>query len=212
MIVTRKKLMERAQAATSESKYIDFKREFDPNSTAAWCEVIKDIVAMANAGGGIIVFGAENDGTSNAKVDHAALLTYATADITNRILKYTNYQFSEIEIVEIKRFGKSHACFFISAADVPIVFTKPGEYENADKKKKSAFAQGTVYFRHGSKSEPGSRDDLLKWREREIERARKTWMIGIRKVVETAPEDSVTVSLFLGDAAEVRLDCESRDE
>jgi hypothetical protein len=193
MIATRKKLMDRAQDAKSESKYIDFKGQFNAASTEAWCGIIKDIIAMSNSGGGTIIFGIENDGTANSHVDHAALLAYDTADITNRISKYTGYQFSEIEIVELRRDGKTHACFLVSAADVPIVFTKPGEYETTDKKKKVAFTQGTVYFRHGSKSEPGNRDDLLKWREREIERARKTWMTGIRKVVETAPRDSVTV-------------------
>lgn len=184
--------MERAQTASSESKYLDFKREFDIGSTEAWCNLIKDVVAMANSGGGMVVFGVENDGVSCA-MDHAALLAYDTADITNKISKYTNYQFSEIEIIEVLRGGKTHAAFLISATDVPVVFTKPGEYETADKKKKSAFTQGTIYFRHGSKSEPGNRDDLARWREREIERARKTWMRGIRKVVETGPEETVTV-------------------
>jgi predicted HTH transcriptional regulator len=173
MIVTRKKLMERAQVAKSESKHLDFKSEFDTASTEAWCGIVKDIVAMANTGGGIIIFGVENDGVSNSKVDHARLLAYDTADITNRISKYTNYQFSEIEIVEVERAGKTHASFFVFATEVPVVFTKPGEYEIADKKKKVAFAQGTIYFRHGSKSEPGNREDLLRWRVREIERGER---------------------------------------
>jgi hypothetical protein len=192
MIATRKKLIERAQDSTSESKYIDFKSQFDIASNEAWCEVIKDIVAMANSGGGIIVFGIDDDGTSS-KMDYAALLAYDTANITTKIAKYTNYQFSEIEVVEVKRAGKTHAAFLISAADIPIVFTKPGTYEVAEKKQKTAFAQGTIYFRHGSKSEHGNRDDLSKWREREVEKARKSWMSGIRKVVETAPDDTVTV-------------------
>lgn len=192
VIITRNKLIERAQNATGESKYVDFKRQFDIASTEAWCEVIKDIIAMANSGGGIIVFGVETDGASY-KMGHATLLAYDTADITNRIAKYTNYQFSEIEVVEIKRSGKVHAAFLISAAEVPLVFTKPGTYEVADRKQKTAFAQGTIYFRHGSKSEHGNRDDLSSWREKEIARARKTWLGGIRKVVEAEPDDTVTV-------------------
>jgi hypothetical protein len=185
-------LMEKAGTTTSESKYIDFKKQFDDTSREAWCGVIKDIVAMANSGGGIILFGTENDGRS-CPMDHVSLLAYDTANITNQISRYTNYQFSEIEIIEVRRSGKPHAAFLISAAEIPIVFTRPGEYETSDRKKKSAFSQGTVYFRHGSKSEPGNRDDLVRWRDREIERARKTWITGIRKVVETGPRESVTV-------------------
>jgi predicted HTH transcriptional regulator len=117
VIVTRQKLIERAQTATSESKYIDFKAEFDTNSTEAWCEVIKDIIAMANSGGGIVVFGVENTGASNPKMDHATLLAYDTADITNKIAKYTNYQFADIEVVEVQRGGKVHGAFLMSAAE-----------------------------------------------------------------------------------------------
>ena len=185
--------MERAGTATSKSKYIDFKRQFDEASREGWCEIIKDVVAMANSGGGIIVFGAESDGRSSP-MDHASLLAYDTAKITDQILKYTGYQFSELEIVQIRRSGKMHAAFLITAAEIPIVFTRPGEYETADqKRKKTALSQGTVYFRHGSKSEPGNRDDLARWRDREIERARKSWLTGIRKVVETGPHETVTV-------------------
>jgi hypothetical protein len=190
--ITRNKIIERARSATSESKYIDFKREFHTTSTEAWCEVIKDMIAMANSGGGIIVFGVEDNGT-NFEMDHTALLAFDTADTTNKIAKYTNFQFSEFEVVEVKRGATTHAAFLISAADVPIVFTKPGTYEVADRKQKTAFGQGTIYFRHGSKSEHGNRDDLTSWREREVEKARKTWLGGIRKVVEAAPDDTVTV-------------------
>jgi hypothetical protein len=188
----RTKLLDRAQHAARESKILDFKREFDISSGGAWCELIKDIVAFANSGGGVIVLGVEDDG-SDSKTNPTDLLTHDTADITNRISKYTNFQFSEFEIVEIERAGKKRVALVISPADVPIVFTKPGSYDIGGGKQKTAFSQGTVYFRHGSKSEPGSRDDLLSWRDREIARARKSWMGGIRKVVQSPPGETVTV-------------------
>ena len=56
----------------------------------------------------IIVFGAESDGRSSP-MDHASLLAYDTAKITDQILKYTGYQFSELEIVQIRRKWKN-AC------------------------------------------------------------------------------------------------------
>ena len=37
-----------------ETASLDFKSEFNPNSNQDWCEVIKDIAAIANSGGGII--------------------------------------------------------------------------------------------------------------------------------------------------------------
>jgi predicted HTH transcriptional regulator len=38
-----------------ESDKVDFKEIFSISSKADWCELIKDIVAMANSGGGILL-------------------------------------------------------------------------------------------------------------------------------------------------------------
>jgi hypothetical protein len=191
-MATRTKLLERAQNAARESKTLDFKRAFDTSSAGAWCELIKDIVALANSGGGVIVLGVEDDG-SNSNTSTAALLVHDTADITNRISKYTNYQFSDFEIIEVERGGKRHPAIIVSEAEIPIIFTKPGTYDIGAGKQKNAFSQGTLYFRHGSKSEPGNRDDLYNWRNREIIKARKSWLSGIRKVVQAPPGETVTV-------------------
>ena len=40
-------LVDRAIKAKRESKYVDFKSSFEPASTGEWCELVKDIVAMA---------------------------------------------------------------------------------------------------------------------------------------------------------------------
>lgn len=79
MIPTRKKLIELAETATRESKYLDFKRQFDTTTNEAWCEIIKDIIAMANSGGGIIVLGIEDDGT-DAEMDRDPVLKLDTAE------------------------------------------------------------------------------------------------------------------------------------
>jgi hypothetical protein len=154
---------------------------------------VKDIVAFANSGGGVIVFGIDDDGTESA-ANVAQVRTCDTADITNKIARYTGYQFSEIEILDVQRRHKRYPAFLISAIDIPIVFTKPGTYDVGEGRQKTAFAQGTVYFRHGSKSEPATRDDFIRWSESQITKARKTWLGGIRKVVETSPGQSVVVT------------------
>jgi hypothetical protein len=80
----------------------------------------------------------------------------------------------------------------ISAAAMPIVFAATGNYEVAGKQK-NAFQKGTVYFRHGAKSEPGSTDDLRKALEREMDRVRSSWLDGIQKVVTAPPGSSFSV-------------------
>ena len=53
---------ERATRAKRETRSLDFKERFDPDSTADWTELVKDFMAMANSGGGLIVVGVCNDG------------------------------------------------------------------------------------------------------------------------------------------------------
>lgn len=40
-------LIKRALIASRESKFIEFKEAFDVSSPRDWCELIKDIVALA---------------------------------------------------------------------------------------------------------------------------------------------------------------------
>lgn len=211
MIRGQAKLIERAATARRESKLVEFKSQLDTSSAEAWCELVKDIVAFANSGGGVIVFGVKSDG-SKSSVDVAAIRQCDIADITNKILRYTNHQFADIEIVEVKRDAEECVAFLIGAADVPLVFTKPGTYSIGGNKQKTAFGHGTIYFRHGGKSEPGNRDDLESWREREIKRVRREWMSGIRKVVDAPEGHTVAVmpadridSIARGHALEARI-------
>jgi hypothetical protein len=188
----RSRFLERAENAMRESKALDFKREFDIASAAEWSEIIKDIVAFANSGGGVIVFGVDNNGSS-AGNDISDILSLDIADMTNKIQSLTGYQFSDLEVVEVNRGGEIRAALIIFAADVPLVFIRPGADVTVKGKQRSAFAQGTVYFRHGAKSEPGNRDDLFNWLQDAIERVRKDWLGGIRKVVSTPPGHAINV-------------------
>src|SRR5579862_5717829 len=113
----RAKLLDQAAKTFKESKYVDFKREFDIGSAAQWCEIIKDVIAFANSSGGVIIFGIHDNG-SNADVDTAHILNLDLADITNKIESYTGCQFAEIEIIEIDREDGRRAAFIIGGTDV----------------------------------------------------------------------------------------------
>ena len=99
--------IEKVKKAKRESKYIEFKEKFDINSSQDWCEIIKDIVAIANSGGGAIIF-VNNHGKAS-EYDVSSILDLDPAKITDKIAKYTNQQFSEFEIEEFKRDGKKIA-------------------------------------------------------------------------------------------------------
>lgn len=182
-------LLQKATQAQRESKYVDFKESCDTESNADWCELLKDIVAMANSGGGVVVFGVKNDGQPST-FDGSALLSYDSAKVTDKIAKYTSRQFADFEFLEICRSSKSFAALAICEVELPIIFTKAGTYRTETGKEKVAFQQGALYFRHGAKSEPGDSEDLKEVIDRQVERLRRTWLSGIKKVTQ-APAGSV---------------------
>jgi len=186
-------LIQRALTAKRESKYIEFKGTFDPNSPADWCEVIKDIVAIANSGGGVIVFGLDSSGLPTGTC-LTALAQVDPADIGNKISKYTGPVQLEFEIRELRKRGKNLQAFVVQAVSIPIIFQKPGTYDIGSGKQKTAFSVGTVYFRHGAKSEPGNSDDIRSVIERHLEFIRRSWIKGVRKVVQ-APEGSQIITI-----------------
>lgn len=192
-------LLDKGLKAKRESKFVDFKRSFNPADAGEWCELIKDIVAMANTGGGVILVGLENDGTpSNADVSPVLALDDAT--IVDKVRRYTNVEFSAIEVHQVEKDGQSVAAIEIAEVEIPLIFQNVGTYQVSEKKQKTAFARGSIYFRHGSKSEPGNSDDLRKVIDRHLESMRREWMDGVRKVVR-APRGS-TVRVFRSEVRE----------
>jgi hypothetical protein len=183
--------IKKALNAKRESKSVEFKASFDVVSSAEWCEIIKDIVAIANSGGGSIVIGVDNAGTPNG-FDVSPIIGFDSADVTNKIHKYTGVQFADFDISEERKEGRAVAILDIRAASIPIVFTKPGTYDIGGGRQRTAFGIGTIYFRHGAKSDPGSTDDIRKAIERQLESIRKDWLRGVRKVV-SAPRGSQIV-------------------
>jgi hypothetical protein len=93
-------------------------------------------------------------------------------------------QFSEFEVVQAEKSGAKMALLLISPVDIPLVFSNPGTYALPNGKQQTAFSRGTVYFRHGAKSEPATREDLRAVVERNLEAVRRSWVSGVRKVVE----------------------------
>jgi len=185
--------------AENENAELDFKAAFDPGAPQDWCELIKDLVAMANSGGGIVVFGVNDDGTPSSG-DLKPIEALDPAVFADKIKKYTDQHFASFALSRGTRLGLPVLALIVFCSPIPIVFTSPGTYDVGGGKQKTAFSKGTVYFRHGAKSEPGTSQDLRIAVDRELDRIRSSWLDGITKVV-TAPVGA-TISVLPG---EVRL-------
>jgi hypothetical protein len=182
----------KALQAQRESKTVEFKSEFDPTLRGAWCEILKDIVAMANSGGGVIVFGLEEAGRPSG-ADIRAVLKLDLAEVSDKIHAYTGVHFADFEIIDAAKEGHQLAMLAIKTSESPIAFTKAGTYDAGGGKQKTAFSKGTVYFRHGAKSEPGTTADIAGAIERRLKAIRQEWLSGVRRVVQAPPGSQLSV-------------------
>ena len=190
---TRTQRVVEAINATGESATVDFKGRFDPASTRDWCETVKDIVALANSGGGCLVFGVRDDGAHSAWKPHA-VLELDPAAVADKIHQYTGRHFASFEIVSATRHNAAIAVLVVDEVRVPLVFTKPGTYASEKGRQRSAFAQGTVYFRHGAKSEPATSEDLAAVVDRCVTEERDHLLANVRKVFQAPSGHGVVLS------------------
>lgn len=181
-----------ALAVTEETREIDFKASFNPDQGGEWVELIKDIVAMANSGGGNILIGLNNNG-SPVLLQDPNTRQADPAEFVDKIYKFTSRHFDKFTIKHIIKDGITITQISIFGTDDLIIFTHPGSYTIPSGKTKNAFAQGTVYFRHGAKSEPGTSEDLQRFFNLKLESVRRAWMDGIARVVEAPPGSQVMV-------------------
>jgi Putative DNA-binding domain/EC042_2821-lke REase len=176
----------------SESASLDFKSKIDVQNASELLEVIKDIVAFSNSGGGAILVGLNDDGSASGQ-SVTSLLELDPADLTNQIFKYTSIHFHAFEIFSASKDSLTVCAILIQRTSVPLIFTRVGAYEPTQGKTKTVFALGTLYFRHGAKSEPGTPLDLRDFLDREIESIRRAWLDGIVKVVEAPVGAKITI-------------------
>jgi hypothetical protein len=173
---------------TNEAGDLDFKSSFDVGSNGDWLALIKDIAAFSNSGGGLIFVGVADNGAPTG-IDLSPVIGIDPADLTNKIHKYTGTHFHAFEIVECQKADHNIVAIRIGPTRTPLVFTRVGTYEPIPSQQKTVFSVGTVYFRHGAKSEPATSEDLRGFIDRELEIIKKSWLDGIAKVVE-APDGS----------------------
>ena len=179
-------------ARTAEDADLDFKESFDAGNNGDWLEIVKEVVAMANSGGGCIIIGLRDDGLPSG-VDVSSVIAMDPAVLTDKIYKYTGAQFHEFGIRGAVKDTAAVCLIRVYGCRVPLVFTKVGTYETVPGKQKNAFSQGAIYFRHGAKSEPATMDDLRQCIEREVDRLRSSWLDGIAKVVEAPVGSQIVV-------------------
>jgi hypothetical protein len=166
--------LSRAENATRSSKRVALRESVD------YVELVRDIAAMANSGGGVIVL----DGV--AGVDEEL--------IHERLEGYTEPEFEGFTVDAVTRGGRPSAAVIVDEVrNTPLVFVRQGRYRDASGVEHVAFARGGLYFRHGAKSEPATGEDVRDFIRRQLEATRTQWLANIRQVMHAPDGAEVAV-------------------
>jgi hypothetical protein len=151
-------LIERAAAATRSSKRVQLLHELD------WVELVRDVAAMANAGGGVVV-------VEGPEFDEEML--------HEQLERYVEPEFEALEVREISRSGGPATVIVVDGvAGGPLVFSESGRSRDG-----VVFTRGAVFFRHGAKSEPARGEDVRDFIRRQLDEIREQWLRNIRAVM-----------------------------
>src|SRR4051795_4582995 len=145
--------LSRAEKATRSSKRVALRDSVD------YVELVRDLAAMANSGGGVIVL----DGV--AGVDEEL--------VHEQLSRYAEPEFEGVEVKPLSRNGRPAAAVVVEGVrNAPLVFTQTGRIGGEH----VAFVRGWLYFRHGAKSEAATGEDVRDFIRRQLEATRTQWL------------------------------------
>lgn len=149
-------LLEQALAARRGSRRVALRMEFDPDSRESWRELIRDVAALANSGGGVTLIGKRIE----------------AFQVSETLREYADTDFADLEIVEATRDDKPVVALLVGEATTPIVFTN------------REIGKGVVYVRHGAKSVAATTQDLAAIIDRRVQMVRRSWLTAVKHVVQ----------------------------
>ncbi len=169
-----------------ESHCFDFKGQFDIEKNGDWIELTKDVIAMANSGGGYIVFGKNSKGNST-HCDVSELIELDQATLTDKIGAFVDVDVGGIAIASYHEGTDQLAILHVPGAPTPVIFTKVGAYPDPEKntKQKWVFRSGILFFRHGSKSEPAKQADIDRFFGQYLREMRNYLLEGVKTATRT---------------------------
>ena len=174
MAVRTRALLRRAAQAARDSKRVALREGFDPRSEADWIELVKDVAALANSGGGVLVLGPAG--------------TVGRDEIDAHVTQFTTPAFHDLDVFAVERNGGPVEALVVrDVAGGPLAFAQQGAYVDPDGHEHVAFLRGGVYFRHGRKSEPATGADVHEFITRQLDATRRRWLGNIRQVMH-APD------------------------
>ncbi len=169
--------------AKRSSKSLALVPSFDAAAPGDWCELVRDVVALANSGGGTIVIPAAGDLSASLHANDDEPSTHMTARLTEAVARYTGIMFDGLHVETVEHDGRYALAIGVAPVPMPLVFERAGAYTDRSGIQRAAFNAGSIYVRHGSRSEPARSAEVARIIERHLRHARREWMAAVRNVV-----------------------------
>jgi hypothetical protein len=181
-----------ALAAARPSTRVAFWPELKPSTPGVWCELAKDAAALANSGGGVIVFGIGRDGSLTGwNPEH--LLQVGLTRIHREVDPFVGGRV-DLTVAAGRREGRKVATIRVAGRrGAPVVFEKDGTYLDRAGREHVAFRRGVVPFRHGTRSGPATAKDLARFAAREERQIRRDILEHLRQVAKAPTGSEVIV-------------------
>jgi hypothetical protein len=140
------------KGAQAEKNCVDLKVAHD-DTAFAWASICKDIVAMHNNGGGVLIFGIANDG---ARIGLRRSLSshFDPSNLANKLQRYHVSGQVRSTYFEREYYRKLFGFLFIHTGATILVFDSDLQVPDSSKKSITIARAGTIYVRRGSASAP----------------------------------------------------------
>src|SRR5919109_4208065 len=125
MAVRKDAMLERAAEAKRASRRVALRRDFDPQSEDDWRELVVDLTALANSGGGVAVVEGDVD----------------AAEVSRRVSQQTGTQFSALDVQRISRNGTWMTAIVVDAPeDTPLLVGQQAYFRHGGKSRPATAA------------------------------------------------------------------------
>ena len=178
-----------------ETTNCDLKRVFD-GSNQAWVNLAKDIVAMSNSGGGVIVFGVDDNG-HRVGLKQSLLNLMDPAQINGQIEPKAPGARLGTSYYEITYYRLRYGFLCIHSQEDLIVFEKEWGYNKPNGQHQTVIREGVLYARGVGETRPARQADISLMARRLIETGSKALLAKI-EIVATLPLGTGIVALDSG--------------
>ena len=166
-----------------ESQHQDLKLTFDTANPKAKVELVKDLVAMANGGGGRIVFGCSE--TTQPGIDEAVVRKLDSAKVSDLVATFIRPATLKIAH-EITSLGNGRCLYTLTVAapEYPIVMAKKGDWSGMNNRvDRPLFNEGDVWFRENTGVKRITFEYLRSWIDRIRQREREGVLELLNKII-----------------------------